>query len=151
MDIVDQATRSRMMSGIRGRDTTPELVVRRYLHGAGLRFRLGGVGLPGRPDIVFASRRAAIFVHGCFWHRHAGCQYATTPSTRPEFWANKFEANVARDARAILRLDMMRWTSIVIWECETRSVMLLDELAWRIIAAGATGSAGAALRYRAAT
>ena len=143
MDIVDQPTRSRMMSGIRGHDTTPELVVRRYLHATGLRFRLGGGGLPGRPDIVFASRRVAVFVHGCFWHRHAGCRYATTPSTRPDFWASKFGANIARDTQVIRRLDIMGWTSLVIWECETRSVTLLDELAWRIIAAGDAGPLGA--------
>ncbi len=140
MDIVDQATRSRMMSGIRGRDTTPELLVRRYLHAAGLRFRLGGHRLPGRPDIVFPSRRIAVFVHGCFWHRHQGCRYATTPSTQPAFWSSKFTANVARDAQALRNLDTMGWTSLVIWECETRSARPLDELAWKILAAGAAGA-----------
>lgn len=98
MDLVDQATRSRMMSGIRGCDTTPELVVRRYLHAVGLRFRLGGRRLPGRPEIVFTSRRVAVFVHGCFRHRHEGCRYATTPSTQPAFWNSKFTTNFARDA-----------------------------------------------------
>lgn len=135
MDIVDQPTRSRMMSGIRGRDTTPERLVRRYLHAAGLRFRLGGCGLPGRPDIVFPSWRVAVFVHGCFWHRHAGCRYTTTPTTRPDFWMSKFGANVTRDAQAIRKLDAIGWTSLIIWECETRCALLIDELAWKIIAA----------------
>src|SRR5690349_12375995 len=115
MDIVNSETRSRMMAGIKGRDTQPEVAVRRYLHAAGLRFRLGGCGLPGRPDLVFASRRVAVFVHGCFWHRHATCRFATTPATRPDFWSRKFAANVARDAKADWALQLLGWTTITIW------------------------------------
>lgn len=136
MDVVDSETRSRLMAGIRSFDTTPELAVRRYLHAVGLRFKLGGHGLPGRPDLVFPGRRVAVFVHGCFWHRHTACRYATTPSTRPEFWAAKFEANMERDDRAISSLEALNWASMIIWECETRSQTQLDELAWRIIGAG---------------
>jgi DNA mismatch endonuclease (patch repair protein) len=128
-DIVDPATRSRMMASIRGRDTTPELVVRKSLHAAGLRFRLHGVGLPGRPDIVLPSRRVVIFVHGCFWHRHHGCRFATTPATRPEFWARKFEANQRRDTAAESSLRLDGWQVVTIWECETRDQTRLVGLA----------------------
>lgn len=134
MDIVDPETRSRMMAGIKGRDTRPELIVRRYLHAAGLRFRLGGCGLPGRPDVVLPARRVAVFVHGCFWHRHPGCRYATTPHARAEFWSRKFDANVRRDAHSVAALVEMGWTPATIWECETRSVDALDRLFWRIVA-----------------
>ena len=96
-DIVDSQTRSRMMSGIRGKNTKPELALRRSLHALGFRYRLHAKGIPGKPDIVMPKYRAVIFVHGCFWHRHAGCRYATVPATRPEFWATKFDANVVRD------------------------------------------------------
>jgi DNA mismatch endonuclease (patch repair protein) len=124
-----------MMAGIRGRDTRPELLVRRYLHAAGLRFRLGATGIPGRPDVVFRGRRIALFVHGCFWHRHGGCRFATMPSTRTEFWTNKFEANKARDARVTDQLHGMGWTVLTIWECETRDIEALDRLVWSIHAA----------------
>ncbi len=119
-DIVDSETRSRMMSRIRGRDTRPELGLRRALHARGLRYRLHDPRLPGRPDIVFPRFRAACFVHGCFWHRHAGCRYATTPATRAAFWAAKFEANVARDARNRIELLAVGWRVAVVWECALR-------------------------------
>ena len=99
-DIVDRQTRSRMMSGIRGKNTKPEMILRRALHARGFRYRLHGKGVPGRPDLILAKHRAVIFVHGCFWHRHEGCRYATTPATRPEYWAEKFAANVRRDRAA---------------------------------------------------
>src|SRR5690554_2960017 len=99
MDIVDESTRSRMMSAIGGRNTKPEIIVRKFLHARGFRFRLHVKDLPGRPDIVLPKWKACVFVHGCFWHRHANCRYATTPKTRPEFWAEKFRENVARDQR----------------------------------------------------
>ena len=94
-DIVDKKTRSRMMAGIKGKNTKPELVLRRALHARGFRFRLHGKEFPGRPDLVFPKHGAVIFVHGCFWHRHSNCRYATNPSTRMEFWQGKFDANVA--------------------------------------------------------
>lgn len=115
-DVVDRATRSRMMSGIRGRDTKPEKQVRSYLHRAGLRFRLHA-SLPGKPDLVFARHRAVVFVHGCFWHRHSSCRYATTPSSNAEFWQAKFDANVARDKRVTRELRRDGWRVFVVWAC----------------------------------
>ncbi|MCD2323042.1 very short patch repair endonuclease [Sphingomonas sp. IC-56] len=108
------------MRQIRARDTGPELIVRRALHARGLRFRLHRRDLPGTPDIVLPGRRLIVFVHGCFWHRHAGCRGCTTPSTRREFWQNKFDANVARDVRAAESLTATGWRVETIWECEAR-------------------------------
>jgi DNA mismatch endonuclease, patch repair protein len=109
------------MSAVRGRDTKPEMVVRRLLHAMNFRYRLHRKDLPGSPDIVFGSRRKAIFVHGCFWHRHPLCSKATSPKTRSEFWASKFERNVERDREVEHRLAEMGWQSQVVWECETRT------------------------------
>lgn len=120
-DIVDAPTRSRMMAGIRGRNTRPELLLRRALHAAGFRYRLNVASLPGRPDIVLSRYRAAVFVHGCFWHRHTDCRYTTTPGTRPDFWAAKFDANVRRDRAAQAELLEKGWRVGVVWECGTRS------------------------------
>lgn len=119
-DIVDRQTRSRMMSGIRGKDTKPEMVLRRALYARGFRYRLHGKGVPGRPDLILAKHRAVIFVHGCFWHRHEGCRYATMPTTRPEFWAEKFAANVRRDRAACEALVELGWRVATIWECALR-------------------------------
>lgn len=120
MDIVDRKTRSRMMSGIRGKDTKPELIVRSYLHRAGLRFRLHPKLLPGKPDLVLARYRTAVFVHGCFWHRHEGCRYTTTPAENAEFWQEKFAGNVRRDARAKQLLEDLGWNILIIWACQTK-------------------------------
>lgn len=119
-DVVDSATRSRMMSGIRGKDTRPEIAVRRGLHAAGFRFRLHAARLPGKPDLVLPRWRAVVFVHGCFWHRHPGCRFATTPATRPEFWATKFESNRQRDQRAVDALQVAGWRVATVWECDIR-------------------------------
>ncbi len=119
-DVVDRATRSRMMSGIQGKDTKPELIVRKYLHARGLRYRLHVKELPGKPDLVFPKYGAVVFVHGCFWHHHAGCKYATIPSTRKHFWENKLSENVARDAYQVATLDELGWRVFVVWECELR-------------------------------
>jgi DNA mismatch endonuclease (patch repair protein) len=135
VDTVDKATRSRMMAGIGRADTAPEMAIRRYLHACGLRFRLHARGLPGRPDIVFPGARIALFVHGCFWHRHPGCRFATTPSTNASFWVSKFAANVARDAEKSNRLQELGWTPLVIWECETRDPEAIDRLYWHLRAA----------------
>lgn len=122
MDIVEPATRSRMMSGIRSKDTGPELVVRRMAHALGYRFRLHRRDLPGRPDLVFPGRRKVVFVHGCYWHRHPGCRFATTPSSNRDFWLAKFARNVERDAEVLERLCGQGWDPLVVWECETRDL-----------------------------
>lgn len=127
-DVVDARTRSRMMSGIRGRDTRPEMVVRQALFAAGFRYRLHRRDLPGAPDVALGGRKVAVFVHGCFWHRHKGCRYAKLPATRPEFWKAKLDGNVERDSRTIDALQAMGWRVLIIWECairdrETRSTL----------------------------
>ena len=116
-DIVDKETRSRMMSGIRGKNTKPELVVRSFLHRAGLRFRLHA-NLPGKPDLVLPKHNTAIFVHGCFWHRHIGCRFATNPASNQAFWQEKFQANVRRDARDRKQLASLGWRTFVVWGCQ---------------------------------
>ena len=120
-DVVDRATRSRMMSGIRAKNTKPEIVLRRKLHRAGLRYRLHGTKLPGKPDLVLTSRRAVIFVHGCFWHRHNGCHWSNTPASNAEFWAAKFERNAERDAEVNAALRSEGWRVAVVWECGLRA------------------------------
>jgi DNA mismatch endonuclease (patch repair protein) len=128
MDIVDSATRSRMMAQIRSTDTKPEMAVRKFLHASGFRYRLHDRKLPGSPDLVLPKYRTTIFVHGCFWHQHEGCRKAYTPATRKEKWAAKFAANKNRDRKALQALDEMGWNIIVIWECglndRSQSVLL---------------------------
>lgn len=119
-DIVSPEVRSRMMSSIRSRDTKPELLVRRYLHGRGFRYVLAQRNLPGKPDLVLRRRNAVVFVHGCYWHGHPGCRFATTSATRQEFWRAKIGANSERDARAIAELSKLGWRVAVIWECALR-------------------------------
>ena len=119
-DIFDPEKRSEIMSRIRGRDTKPELIVRRIAHALGFRFRLHRKDLPGRPDIVFPRHQAVIVVHGCFWHRHPGCKHASSPKTRVRYWQNKFEGNVVRDKRNETALRDLGWKVMVIWECETK-------------------------------
>lgn len=118
MDPLSPEHRSWNMSRIRGSDTKPELRLRSLLHRAGYRFRLHDRRLPGRPDIVLPKYRSAIFVHGCFWHRHKGCPKATTPSTRPEFWQEKFRKTVERDSRKAAEVERAGWCVITVWECE---------------------------------
>lgn len=119
-DVFDPEKRSEIMSRIRGRDTNPEMIVRRIAHGLGFRFRLYRRDLPGSPDLVFPKHRAVIMVHGCFWHRHPGCKHASTPKTRESFWKNKLEDNVARDRRNEIALGELGWRVMVIWQCETK-------------------------------
>jgi DNA mismatch endonuclease (patch repair protein) len=130
MDIVAPEQRSSLMSRIRGKDTGPEIKVRRLAHALGFRFRLHRRDLPGSPDLVFPSHRKVIFVHGCYWHRHEGCRYAYSPKSNTRFWQSKFEANVARDRRAASALEELGWNVLVIWECETRNA---DTLRVRLI------------------
>lgn len=106
-----------MMAGIRSANTRPELALRRGLHAAGFRFRLQARELAGRPDLLLPRYKAAVFVHGCFWHRHIGCHWCTTPATRPDFWADKFAANVARDRRTVRLLHENGWRVGIVWEC----------------------------------
>lgn len=110
--------RRRNMAAIRGKNTKPEILVRRWLHEMGYRYRLHVKQLPGRPDIVFPARKKIIEVRGCFWHRHPGCPCATTPASRRDFWQAKFEATVVRDAHNLEVLKMCQWSVLVIWECE---------------------------------
>lgn len=113
--------RSEMMSKVRGRNTTPERLVRSVLHCAGLRFRLHRTDLPGSPDIVLPRYRTAIFVNGCFWHQHSGCRRAVRPVTNQEFWNRKLDRNIVRDAVAVRNLEAMGWRVLVIWECELKN------------------------------
>lgn len=121
--------RSAMMASIKGRDTTPELVVRKCLRQLGLRYRLDVRSLPGRPDLVLGKRRKVIFVNGCFWHQHAGCKLASTPKARPEYWIPKLAGNRARDAANEAILAKLGWDVLVVWECEVGDrAVLLDRL-----------------------
>lgn len=129
MDTVSREVRSRMMAGIRGKNTHPELVVRKILHANGFRFRLHHKALIGKPDIVLPRYRLCIFVHGCFWHRHAGCKYTTNPKTRVEFWEKKFYDTVHRDSRNTFSLLDNGWRILELWECGIRNRMAeLEEL-----------------------
>lgn len=129
-DSVDP-NRSAQMALIGGKDTKPELRVRKVFHAAGLRYRLHDRSLPGRPDIVLPSRRLAVFVHGCFWHRHASptCKLARLPKSRLDFWLPKLDGNAARDERTEVALRALGWTPVVIWECETGDPGRLSQLA----------------------
>jgi DNA mismatch endonuclease (patch repair protein) len=132
-DIVDAATRSRMMSGIRGANTRPEMAIRRALHRRGFRYRLHSPRVPGKPDLVFPSLRAVVFVHGCFWHGH-DCRFFRAPATRPEFWKEKIAGNRARDAKVRALLSASGWRQMVIWECALRGqgAAAVDEVAGKV-------------------
>ncbi|MBF0181187.1 MAG: DNA mismatch endonuclease Vsr [Magnetococcales bacterium] len=117
--------RSDLMRSVRQKGTTPELIVRKTLHRIGYRFRLNRSDLPGRPDIVLPRYRTCIFVHGCFWHRHSDCRYATMPKARTEWWQEKFRANEERDRRKARELAALGWDVVVIWECETKDMFTL--------------------------
>ena len=127
MDTLTPLQRSALMGRIRGQDTKPEMKVRRLLHSKGYRYRLHRAGLPGRPDLVFPSRRKIIFVHGCFWHRHPGCKYAYSPKSRTAFWKQKFDRNVERDNKALDQLSEMGWDTLVVWECELKDIEIVAD------------------------
>lgn len=118
-DVVDKATRSRMMSGIRAKNTKPEIFLRQGLHALGFRFRLHAKDIPGKPDIVLPKYRALIVVHGCFWHGH-GCRYCKTPSTNTAFWLEKIQGNKLRDERTLQQQVEAGWRVLVVWECALR-------------------------------
>ena len=127
-DVHTTKVRSYNMSQIKGKNTKPEILVRQYLFGKGLRYRIHGK-LPGRPDIVFSKNRVAIFVHGCFWHGHTGCKYFVVPKTRTEWWLNKINGNCANDRKNLCTLQEEGWKVVVVWECELRKGRLEDTLA----------------------
>jgi len=135
VDIVDGAKRSRMMSGIRNKNTKPEMIVRQFLHSKGFRYRLHVGSLPGKPDIVLPKYHAVVFVHGCFWHRHKNCRLAYTPKSRQEFWENKLNKNAVRDKATTTRLIDAGWRVMTIWECalrdsQARKLGLEETAAW---------------------
>ena len=117
-DVLTKEQRHFNMSHIRGKDTRPEEIVRKYLFSKGYRYRKNDSRYPGKPDLVLPKYHTVIFVHGCFWHRHPGCRYATTPSTNREFWQRKFDRNTARDRDVQNQLKADGWNVIVVWECE---------------------------------
>jgi DNA mismatch endonuclease (patch repair protein) len=127
MDTLSPEQRSERMARVKGRDTKPELTVRRTVHGMGFRFRLHRRDLPGKPDLVFPGRRKVIFVHGCFWHRHEGCRLARMPKSRVDFWSEKLCANVDRDQRNLKALAASGWETMIVWECELADVDSLRE------------------------
>lgn len=141
VDNLSREARSRHMGGVRQADTGAELAVRSLAHRLGYRFRVGRKDLPGRPDIVFPLRRAVIFVHGCFWHRHEDCRRTTTPKTNAEFWEAKFAANKSRDAAVERKLTDAGWRVMVVWECEVR-----DEAGLAAKLTGFLGAPGAGHR-----
>jgi DNA mismatch endonuclease (patch repair protein) len=126
-DKLSREARSRNMARIRGKDTSPEIKVRRLLYAIGYRYRLHVRRLPGSPDIAFPPRKRVIFLHGCFWHHHSGCRHANTPKSRTEYWEQKFTRNIERDAKNLRALIEDGWAVLVVWECETRSTEALTE------------------------
>ena len=128
-DKITKEQRSRNMAAIKGKDTKPEMAVRRFLHSHGFRYRLHVNKLPGKPDIVLPKYKTAIFVHGCFWHQHKGCQYAYIPKSNTEKWEKKFEQNKIRDRQVIAEYQQLQWNPIVVWECEVRNGSFVTRLA----------------------
>jgi DNA mismatch endonuclease (patch repair protein) len=127
LDNLAKEERSNIMARVRGKDTKPEMTVRRLIFSMGYRYRLHGSGLPGKPDLVFLRRKKVIFVHGCFWHRHYGCKNARLPKSRQEFWIPKLESNRLRDTRNEESLRAKGWDVLTIWECELRDPSNLTE------------------------
>ncbi|MGC8209882.1 very short patch repair endonuclease [Ralstonia pseudosolanacearum] len=127
MDSVSVARRSEIMARVRSRDTKPELLVRRLIYAMGYRYRLHAKDLPGKPDLVFRSRRKVVFVHGCFWHRHPGCALARLPKSRREFWLPKLAANRKRDIKNERALQDAGWKTLVVWECELSGLLRLKK------------------------
>lgn len=128
-DVHDKATRSYNMSQIKGKDTKPEMLVRKFLHANGYRYRLHTKDLPGKPDIVLPKYHTVIFINGCFWHGHERCKYFTIPKTKTEWWTNKINTNIANDKKAIEALSKDGWNIITIWTCELKPNKLENTLA----------------------
>jgi len=129
VDHVDRKKRSLIMAAVHSEDTGPEMAIRRIVHSLGFRYRLHVRALPGKPDLVFPARRKIVFVHGCFWHRHGKCRYASLPKTRKAFWLAKFAANVERDRCAKRDLKKMGWAVLTVWQCELKK---LEKLTGRL-------------------
>ena len=127
-DVHNKATRSYNMSQIKGKNTRPEMLVRKFLHSHGFRYRLHVKDMPGKPDIVLPKYKTAIFIHGCFWHGHEGCKYYVVPKTRTDWWLNKINANATNDIKAASTLHQSGWRVIVIWECELKVPKASDTL-----------------------
>ena len=128
MDVHDEKTRSYNMSQIKGKNTRPEELVRKYLFAQGFRYRKNDKRLPGSPDIVLPKYKTVIFVNGCFWHGHTGCKYFIWPKNNAEFWRNKITTNIQRDAKKIEQLNSMSWNVITVWECQLRPEKRVDTL-----------------------
>jgi len=128
MDTLTPAERSARMARVRGKGSSAEMTIRRLVHRLGYRYRLHGAKLPGRPDLVFATRRKVIFVHGCFWHRHPDpdCKLARLPKTRQDFWIPKLEGNRARDLRQLEELKALGWSALILWECGLKNEASLE-------------------------
>ena len=133
-DIYDKEKRSEIMSHIRGKNTKPEVTLRKALFAQGFRYRINDKRLPGKPDIVFPKYKTAIFIHGCFWHGHEGCKYAYTPKTNTGFWVQKVQGNKERDIRTQTLLEAQGWNVLVVWECEIKGKEQLNEVASQISA-----------------
>ena len=126
MDIWNREKRSECMSKIRSKDTKPELTLRKALFARGFRYRVNDRHLPGKPDIVLPKYKTAVFLHGCFWHRHEGCKYAYTPKTNTEFWVDKINSNKERDKINLQKLTVLGWNVLTVWECEIRHTYKRD-------------------------
>jgi DNA mismatch endonuclease (patch repair protein) len=136
------------MARIRGKDTKPEMIVRRALHRLGYRYRLHRMDLPGRPDIVFPARKVVLFVHGCFWHAHAGCKIANMPKSRREYWNAKFARNKDRDEHNATLLTQAGWRVMTVWECETKDMLSLERRLTSGLASSGAGHEKAARNGR---
>ena len=128
MDVHDQKTRSYNMSRVKGKDTKPEEIVRKYLFSQGFRYRKNDKRLPGKPDIVLPKYKTFIFVNGCFWHKHEGCKYFVWPKSNSEFWKEKIESNIVRDKKQYEELKNAGWHVIIVWECELKKKQRMDTL-----------------------
>ncbi|WP_428151737.1 very short patch repair endonuclease [Brevundimonas sp.] len=127
-DVYSPEKRSAVMRRVKGRDTSPEIAVRRMLRAAGIGYRLGGLGLPGKPDIVMQGRRTVVFVHGCFWHGHDCARGSRKPKANADYWTAKLARNVARDRQVVVRLTSDNWRVVTVWECDLKAADAADRL-----------------------
>jgi DNA mismatch endonuclease (patch repair protein) len=127
-DVHNKATRSYNMSQIKGKNTKPEMLVRKFLHAQGFRYKLHDKALPGKPDLVLPKYKTVIFIHGCFWHGHEGCNYYVVPKTRTDWWLKKINGNIANDQKAMIALEKEGWKIITIWECDLKADKISETL-----------------------